>query len=289
MKLEIVLNKAYILIILISALAAEAQTDKNKGVREEKINVGSYSLYIKCVGSGSPTVILEAGASSPSSDWDKVMPEIGKFTRVCAYDRANIGKSEAAQKPRTGGQVVDDLHALLEKSGESAPYVLVGHSFGGIYSILYANQYPRDIVGMVLVDSSHEDQFIRFEALMTPEQLEQSRARRAVAPEGINTTKVRDELRAIKWRTDVPLFVLVHGKTTLDMIPPGWSAEQLAKREQAWREMQADYSKRSTRGKLIIAENSGHYIQNDQPELVIDAVKQVVKLTRKKLGKSQNR
>lgn len=253
------------------------------------VDVGGYRLYIKCLGNGSPTVILEAGLASPSSDWDKVMPEVARFTRVCGYDRAGAGKSDPAPKPRTGQQVVDTLHTLLTKTGEAGPYVLVGHSFGGIYAVLYASQYPKDIVGMVLVDSSHEDQIARFEAIMTPEQLQQSRARRAQNAEGVDTNVIRAQVREVRWRSDIPLRVLMHGRVTPDMNPPGWSSEQAAKRSQAWREMQMDFASRSPNGKLLVAEQSGHYIQNDQPELVVDAIREVVAAAKNKLKQTRKR
>lgn len=272
-----------------SMIAAKAESPELQA-RDELVDIGGYQLHIKCLGNGSPTVILKAALASPSSDWDKVMPEVAKFTRVCSYDRAGIGKSGSApNKLRTGQQIVGDLRALLAKTGEVGPYVLVAHSFGGMYAILYASQYPNSIVGMVLVDSSHEEQTGRFEAIMTPEQVKQSRERRAKNAEGVDTDAIRAQVRAAHWRSGIPLYVLVHGRVTQDMTPPGWSSEQIAKRQQVWREMQADLARRSHKGKLIIAEKSGHYIQHDQPELVIDAIRQVSILARRKMKRSRNR
>jgi hypothetical protein len=135
---------------------------------------------------------------------------------------------------------------------------------------------------VVLVDSSHEEQTRRFEALMTPEQLRQSRERRANNAEGVNTSDERERVRALNWRTDIPLVVLVHGVVTKDMTAPGWSDEQLARRELVWRELQNDFARRSPRGRVVIAAGSGHYIQNDQPELVVSAVREVVHSVRRR-------
>lgn len=276
------------IIVLILAASVFAQADMSKNqTRDEMISVGAYRLHLRCLGAGSPTVVLEAGLASPATDWDKVMPGVSQFTRVCAYDRANIGKSEAAPKPRTAAQLNADLRALLEKSGEPTPIILVGHSFGGLYSILYSSRYPQDVAGMVLVDSSHEDQIARFEAIMTPEQLKESRARRRTNAEGINPDAVRAEVRALRWRTEIPLYVLVHGANKPDMNPPGWTPQQIDKRSQAWLEMQTDFARRSKNGKLIIAQKSGHYIQTDEPELVIDAIKQAVEQARRKMKKTR--
>ena len=272
-------------LLLLSAARPVAYAQPQTGgadAFEGMVDVGGYKLYVRCAGERrGPTVVLEAGASSPSSDWDKVAPEVSRFARVCRYDRANNGKSEAAPKPRTGARIVEDLRTLLRLRGEPAPYVLVGHSLGGILSVIYAATYPREVAGLVLVDSSHEEQIKRFEALMTPEQREQSRARLASLPEGVNSVTLREQVGALRWRADIPLVVLAHGTVNKDMIPPGWSQEQLDARERVWREMQQDYSRRSPRGELIVAERSGHYIQNDQPELVIDAVRRVVESVRK--------
>jgi pimeloyl-ACP methyl ester carboxylesterase len=157
-----------------------------------------------------------------------------------------------------------------------------------MFNVLYAALYPKEVAGLVLVDSSHEEQFERFEALMTPEQVEQSRARRASMPEGVDTTAVRAEVAALRWRADIPLVVLVHGVVMKDMIPPGWSEQQLAERERVWRELQQEMARRSPQGRVIIAEKSGHYIQNDQPDLVIDAVRRVVESVRsRKAGRGK--
>jgi len=122
------------------------------------------SLNLNCMRQGSPTVILDSGLGVPAAGWDLVMSDVAKFARVCSYDRAGYGWSSAGPMPRTSGEIVKELHALLAASGEKGPYVLVGHSFGGYNVRVYADQYPADVAGLVLVDTSHEDQ----EQLMPP-------------------------------------------------------------------------------------------------------------------------
>jgi len=121
--------------------------------------VGGYRLHINCMGQGSPTVILESGLANPSSIWGWVQPEVAHTTRVCAYDRAGVGWSDPGPEPRDGQQIARELHTLLGKANVPGPYVLVGHSAGGLYVRVYAAQYPRDVVGMVLVDVEHPDQW----------------------------------------------------------------------------------------------------------------------------------
>jgi pimeloyl-ACP methyl ester carboxylesterase len=125
------------------------------------VDVGTHRLHINCVGEGSPTVILEAASPGMSADWVRVQQQVSQTTRVCAYDRAGLGWSEAGPEPRDARQISSELHCLLNAAGTQGPYVLVGHSYGGLYARMYADRYPADVAGMVLVDSSHPEQFTR--------------------------------------------------------------------------------------------------------------------------------
>jgi pimeloyl-ACP methyl ester carboxylesterase len=126
----------------------------------EMVDVGGYSLHINCVGQGSPTVLLDGGSGEWSAHWVRVQREVSGTTRVCAYDRAGMGWSQMGPDPRDAKQITSELHTLLGKAGIEGPYVLVGHSFGGMYMQTYTAQYPDEVAGMALVDSSTElDQF----------------------------------------------------------------------------------------------------------------------------------
>jgi pimeloyl-ACP methyl ester carboxylesterase len=127
----------------------------------ELVDVGGHSLHINCVGEGSPTVILEAGSGATSVDWANIQPEVANTTRVCAYDRAGSGWSEPGPEPGDPQQIAGELHTLLGNAGIDGPYVLVGHSFGGLYVLMYDDLYPNEVEGMVLVDSSHPEQSTR--------------------------------------------------------------------------------------------------------------------------------
>ncbi len=129
------------------------------------VDVGGYKLHIDCIGEGSPTVILDAAADMMSSDWAWIQPEIAKHTRVCSYDRAGMGWSDSGPEPRDAKQITFELHTLLTNAGISGPYVMVGHSAGGLYARMYAVEYPEDVVGMVLVDPGHPDMDTRIPAL----------------------------------------------------------------------------------------------------------------------------
>jgi pimeloyl-ACP methyl ester carboxylesterase len=119
----------------------------------QMVDVGGYKLHIFCVGEGSPTVILDAVGGGSSAQWALVQPEIAATARVCVYDRAGFGWSELGPEPRDAHQQVRELHTLLANAGIAGPYVLVGHSYGGRVTRVYAAQYPDEVVGLVLVDT----------------------------------------------------------------------------------------------------------------------------------------
>jgi len=162
-----VIGALVVLVILMIAGAiyqsvASASDAKKYPPMGQLYDVGDYRLHLYCTGEGSPTVILEAGAGSPGLIWTYVQPEIAKTTRVCSYDRAGFGWSDPAPGPLGSDEVAADLHALLEAADVPAPYVLVGHSAGGVYVRAFARLYPSEVVGMVLVDSTHEAQNASF-------------------------------------------------------------------------------------------------------------------------------
>ena len=125
------------------------------------LDVDGHQMHILCTGEGSPTVILEAAGGHFSATWGLVQPQVAQNTRVCAYDRAGYGWSEPGPEPRDAGQIATELHTLLAEAGIEPPYVMVGHSVGGLYIRVYNALYPGEVVGMVLVDSTHPDNWTR--------------------------------------------------------------------------------------------------------------------------------
>jgi beta-lactamase class A/pimeloyl-ACP methyl ester carboxylesterase len=258
---------------------------------------GGRKLFLTCAGTGSPTVVLEGGAGGGAAAWTAVQPAVAGFTRVCAYDRANLpgGASDPAPKPRTANDVVADLHALLTVARVPGPYVLVGHSDGGLFVRLYASAYPDEVAGLVLVDAVHEDQDARLreilERLLTPEQwaaYEQAQAEAAKAPfvahvgdEQVDMTASFAQMRAARVEhplRPMPLFVLTHGLAPDPQ--PGEPAGLTQAMEQTWRELQDDLAGLVPNARHVIAERSGHVIQQDQPGLVNEAIRQVVAAVR---------
>jgi pimeloyl-ACP methyl ester carboxylesterase len=146
----------------------------------EMVDVGNHSLHINCLGEGSPTVILEAANLGMSAHWVRVQQQLAQSTRVCSYDRAGLGWSERGPKPRDARQISSELHTLLKGADTEGPYVVVGHSYGGLYAQMYAARYSEEVAGVVLVDSSHPEQFTR-----SPEgraMYEQARRQGTIAP-----------------------------------------------------------------------------------------------------------
>src|SRR4051794_11347976 len=144
------------------ALRSVAQAPAPGPPPDALVDIGGHKLHLRCVGpSGAgPTVILEAGGGGVSNDWSRVQELLASRVRTCAYDRAGQGSSEAGPGPRTMRQEVFELHALLEAAKIPGPYVLVGQSIGGLLVRLYTDQYGSDVVGMVLVDPTHESDML---------------------------------------------------------------------------------------------------------------------------------
>lgn len=153
---------AFLLVGFVYEQIAEQSYGKTHKAPGQLFQVGDHQLHIHCTGSGSPTVVLEAGLGETSysmAGW--IAPTVAQVTRVCVYDRAGYGWSEAAAGPRDGMAVTADLHTLLAQAQEKGPYVVAGHSTGGAYVRVFAALYPEDVAGMVLLDAQPNDAFTR--------------------------------------------------------------------------------------------------------------------------------
>jgi pimeloyl-ACP methyl ester carboxylesterase len=211
---------------------------------------------------------------------------VAQFTATCRYDRANRGASDPAPKPRSVRDFVDDLHALLETAAIPPPYVLVGHSLGGVIVRLYAHQYPHDVAGLVLVDPMHEDQFERIGPLLPPpfpgEPDALTQFRRfwteewrdpTKNPEGVDFLANRAQARVIDSLGAFPMVVLTAGNF-LQMGPPGDPGTM--RMHQQWQEMHREMMRQSSNAQQMLVETSGHFMQREQPERVVAAIRQMV-------------
>jgi pimeloyl-ACP methyl ester carboxylesterase len=150
-------------LMALTAVAGGVETVRGSGAdvpaAGRLVDVGGHRLYLECAGTGSPTVVLSSGFGGHSTGWAWIAPSVAADTRVCSYDRAGTGWSEPAAHPQDAVGVAADLHRLLAAAGEPGPYVLAGHSTGGVYGLVFAERYPADVAGMVLLDSSTPEQF----------------------------------------------------------------------------------------------------------------------------------
>ena len=245
------------------------------------IDVGGRSLHLHCAGHGTPTVLLEAGAATDGGSWRRVQKDIAQRTRVCAYDRAGLGFSDKPGKARAVADVVQDLRALLMTARIERPYVLVGHSMGAVYVRLYAAAHPDEVAGMVLIDGSTEDQDLRLWSIASPAQLKAMDD--PADPEAISYDAARvgmAQLRASNRSIgDKPLVVLTAG--VWEEPEPGESPERFARQGRIWQEMQAELPHRiSSNAAQIVATKSHHFIQLENPKLVIASVRLVVDAAR---------
>uniref|UniRef100_Q022C4 Alpha/beta hydrolase fold n=1 Tax=Solibacter usitatus (strain Ellin6076) TaxID=234267 RepID=Q022C4_SOLUE len=286
------------------------------------VDVGGHRLYLSCTGEGSPTVVLDSALGVVSYSWTPIQAEVSRFTRVCSYDRAGYGLSDPGPLPRTSKQLASELHSLLGTAEEAGPYVLVGHSLGGLTIRLFTQAHPAEVAGLVLVDSASENA----EAHLTPElrplmmppltqmkfagvlaefgmhrivlsmrkgrgSTEAQRAaalnlrRRAYIQAAIGELEAlplsTEQVRSAGKLGDRPLIVLTRGPVHPGEAPRGVSPAIYENFERIWRtEIQATMVGLSTRGEQRFAKHSGHMIPQEEPEAVIDGIREVVSRTR---------
>jgi pimeloyl-ACP methyl ester carboxylesterase len=228
--------------------------------------VDEHQIEIATAGSGgAATVVFEAGLGDDWTSWDDVASQVAQHARVFAYSRPGYGASGPATTPRNPRQIVEELRALLAHQGHAPPYVLVGHSFGGAYMELFAKAYPDDVIGVVLVDPRHRDFLATCEAAALdncgiPEPLLAMQAASTIAeyrafPLG------SDEIRAAGAFGAYPVRVLT---ATAHPVSPA--------RELLWKTMLGELAAEARAGEQIVVAGSGHYIQLDRPDVVVETI-----------------
>ncbi len=306
-----------------AAAPASAQTIDIGPAPGRLVDIGGRRIHLHCAGTGSPTVILEAGASSFAIDWSLVQPEVATSTRVCSYDRAGSGWSDARPDVETPTRVIQDLRRALDTAGEKPPYVMVGASRGGLFVRLFHATYPDDVAGMVLVDPSSEDRlFTMFNgnavtiASLTAEQY------RSVQPSGPVAIQSRppqtgtpfDRLGSPRYETRVaierkmiasmpptvpPEVVIEYGEGDRAMqaafvdarrkesFPLGDRPLVVLTRgidsNQAGIDVHAALSRLSRNARHLVVDGSGHEVHLFQPAVVIQAITDVVRAAAEKM------
>lgn len=263
-------QKAMIAVATSSAALAQSLTDR-------QIAVSGTTMHVRCGGTraaGTPLVILEAGALNTADTWKEVQPAVAAFSRVCAHDRPGLGESGAAPAGLDAPGYITLLVDTLRAADELPPYVLVGHSMGGLIAQLYVATRPQDLAGIVLVDSSHADQGRRLAGLPRPRRSapaapaspRPARPSRP-APEAVSLEAFASALDHAAPRIPVPLTVLTGDRFTLPD-DEAWQRE--------WRAMHRELAAQSSGARHVLVAESGHGIQQDAPAVVIDAVRQML-------------
>ena len=247
---------------------------------DDVVDIGGLALHLRCVGQGEPAVVMEAGLGNDGSVWKHVQPEVARFARACVYDRAGMGRSRGpAPKPHTNRQMARELHALLTRAGLAGPWILVGHSMGGLNVRLLEAEHPEQVAGMVLVDATVDP--ARTWSLIPDAQLREFKEIIPRLGEGLDfetflsgAADVRATSRSLGAK---PLVVLTRSREH----PQPWaSPEQLAEMLRVWQELQAELPKLSSNSVQLVVKNSAHYIQLDAPRTVVAAIGEVVRAAR---------
>ena len=265
------------------------------------VDLGGRKLMIHCTGQGNPTVILEAGGPDDSSVWFKVQSGSDRSYRVCSYDRANLGSSDPAPAPRTFVDMARDLSALLMNARIDGPYILVGHSMGGMLVRVFADQYPEKVAGLVLVDAAHPDMGPRLLAGLPQESLFESKAIRSwrkyltwmsdsngqdqMNIEGVNFLISNEQVKTIQSLGDLPLVVISRSPNNTEWPSmPTLPKETNSALFQIWQDMQRELAGLSSNTTHVIASHAGHMIPTEEPELIIGVINKLVKTWREQMG-----
>jgi pimeloyl-ACP methyl ester carboxylesterase len=274
----------------------------------QMVNLGTHNIHLYCVGTGSPTVVFESDLDQYGSlSWNSVQGEIGKITRACSYDRAGIMWSDPGPRPRDGNTIAAELKAVLENAGEAGPYLLVGHAFGGAYIRIFAGQYPDDVCGMVLLESSHPEMFTRFSEYGVVPEIPDRNIRPLILflshlgspgrykgnvynlpPEIYDPVQAFLPSSSLAWFDEevespntlaqaghyeylgaLPLIVLATSRPSPSLGDLGQKLDDL------WLEMQRELLSLSENSEIRIYEG-GHYPQIQDPEVVIEAIQDVL-------------
>jgi pimeloyl-ACP methyl ester carboxylesterase len=262
------------------------------------VDVGGYRLHLDCAGKGA-TVVLEYGHQGSFLDWYRVQPQIAKFARVCLYDRGGYGWSDTSPKPRLPSVMAEELHALLHAAGEMPPYILVGHSFGGLNALMFAHKFPDEVAGVALVDASLPEMM----TLLRWRDRVRLRLMQAAIPFGLPRWRgwcggaAPHEIRRLKqaiscrsslygiyyreWSSFPQSAAEIRPITNIGSIPlivitrdPGVARN--SRRDAQWCRLQQERTKLSSNSEFVVAGGSGHDVPMERPDVVTAAIKKLI-------------
>ncbi len=307
LRLVIVLSLSLILLGAIYESVAEAIDEQIYPPSGQMVDVGGYHLHIHCTGRGSPTVVIDAGWGDWSAKWGWVQPEVAKTTQICTYDRAGMGYSEAGSLPRNAKQFAKELHTLLHQANIQAPYVLVGHSLGGLSMRVFAHDYAAEVAGVVLIESMSPAQFSQAPTDKKPQQTLLSRGfsipaalariglvRLLAEPLGLKPALPPGIQKAFTAFSVTPRSVQAWADEGSGMPESGVQARAVKSfgslplivlsrgldLDPDWQAMQSELLQLSSHSQQLIAEKGGHNLETDQPEAAIAAIVKMIKQLR---------
>lgn len=250
--------------VLAAALSALALFLPSRSQTFTLVIVDGQTTRMLIAGSGHATVVFENGYATPLETWGRVQPEVSTFARTVSYDRAGFGLSERGPSPRDGRRIAVELHGALQRASVRPPYILVGHSLGGLYARIFAGMYPDEVAGMVLVDPMHETEALEGSSML-PElsslPVTAAQARASVTPDAIPVSLI-----SAMGPTHVPF-------TTRTM-----RASRAKRRAERLADSLANetWLRGVPGGRFIVTHRNGHNIPQEEPELVIRAIREVV-------------
>lgn len=262
---------------------------------DDRFDIGGRSIRIACQGTAYPTVVVDAGlGTAPAEDegWKKIAGKVAPHTRICLYDRAGLGGSDPAPKvPRTSMDAAADLRATLRKAGIEGPYLLVGHSIGGLHAQVFASRYPVDTAGLALISSTHPDQMRTWLALLPPAAPDEEKA--ITEARAFLTSTAEDPMRneeslafapsaaeARRLRTLGARPVIVATHSPRYRMVPGLSEPMAIKLEAATQQLQKRFLSLSSNARQNIAATAGHGLPHEDPAFVVQNILQGVALVR---------
>lgn len=264
----------------------------------QRYDVGGYFVHIHCLGQGSPTVIVDVGLGDDSTDWLEIQKNVSAETKICVFDRPGYGWSDFGPQPRDSNRIALELETLLPMADLAPPYVMVGHSFGGYNIRVFTANNPGKVTGMVLVDASHEDQYDRFNinlpnrfgrtgtTIILPKATHnmshadkhamlRERAYHAASAEISSLGDSAAQVKQLDALSPIPLVIVSRGK-------PEWFGDAVQQaREKTWNGMQQELFLLSPLSRHVFAHQSGHDIPFEQPEIIIEAINEIVEDSRR--------
>jgi pimeloyl-ACP methyl ester carboxylesterase len=281
------------------------------------IDVGGYKMHLRCTGAGIPTVMLEAGVGDFSLVWNDIQAVLSQEVRTCSYDRAGLGWSDRGPFPRDPEHEAAELHQLLQRAHVSPPYILVGHSYGGDVVRVYAGHFPDQLAGVVLVEASNEDKWSMIPGMLQTWRVYNEECRKDVWRARFGWLRFRhdalppgypqevrslaesltymqngtvttceeyasligagpSQVGSIRSIGNVPLIVISAGKNIFE----GLTSVPQREAGAVWKQLQAESLHLSSSSNVVIAEDSGHYVQLDQPQVLIQQIMTLVKQTK---------